>query len=117
MAHSPEGTTRPSVFSGLHLAQPTQDPGPHFSAAVPHPSSSDAVGVPTLSLDSVLPLARLGPQLVAPQKHQELLVAPLLALALPTTLIPEVLTAPCSPAPRDQLVSTDFEIYDVSYIK
>lgn len=107
----------PIVLNGPHLAPPAQDAGPHFGSAMPHPSSSDAAGAPVLSRVSVLPLARLGPQLVAPPKRQGLLVALLLALPLPAMLVLEVLMAPCFPGPREQLVSAHFGIHNVSYIK
>lgn len=77
------GTTRPDCPQWASHGTTYQDPGCHFGSAMPHPSSSDAMGVPMLSPVSVLPLARLGPQLVAPQKCHGLLVALLSAPAHP----------------------------------
>lgn len=101
------------ILHGLNLAPSTQDPGPHFSSAMSRPSSSKAAGVSVLSPTSLLTLARLELQLIAPQKCQRLLVSLLLVPALPRTLLPEV---PQCPAPQFHSSNWSLVILDITFL-
>lgn len=99
------------ILCGPNLGLHTQDPGPYFISARSCPRSSKAAAMSVLRPASLLTLARLGAQLVAPQKCQRLLVSLLLVPVLPRTLTPEVSTVPWFPIPWEHLVTADLGCY------